>query len=169
MPTLLVITASLAGPAAPQKLAYQEIARSAVDTERPETGPGVERAHIRPLALLSFPPIRVMALAALCSAHILRVKCTMAHKRKIFASPGAHHNPNKSLLLRRNWLRSAKPRACCPNLCISQTPHGRKPNRPPKIPILRPNRQFVFSAVPQHRLMHQDAQTQNRCHLPLPG
>jgi len=51
-------------------LAYQEIARSVVDTEILETGPYVERALSRPPTLLSSPPIRGMALAALCSAHI---------------------------------------------------------------------------------------------------
>ena len=74
MPTLLVFTASPADRAAPQKLAYQEIAGSAGDTERPETGPGVERARIRPLALLSSPPVRVMGLAALCTAHISAIR-----------------------------------------------------------------------------------------------
>ena len=78
MPTLLVFTVSPADRAAPQKLAYQEIAGSAGDTERPETGPGVERARIHPLALLSSPPVRVMGLAALCTTHISAIRCTLS-------------------------------------------------------------------------------------------
>jgi hypothetical protein len=70
LPTLLVFTASPAGRAAPEKLAYQEIARSAADTERRENGPDVERARIRPIALLSSAPVRVMGLAALCTVQI---------------------------------------------------------------------------------------------------
>jgi hypothetical protein len=65
LPTLLVFSASSAGPAAPQQLAYQEIARSAVDTEILETGPrrgrNVEPDPSRPPAL---------GRGGLCSAHV---------------------------------------------------------------------------------------------------
>jgi hypothetical protein len=90
LPTLLVFAASPAGPAAPRKLAYQEIARSAVDTERPETGPGVELAPIRPPALRASPPIWVMALAALCSAHVSAfcAQCCTNEKSPPVPSPG---------------------------------------------------------------------------------
>jgi len=69
LPKLLVFSASPADAAAPQKLAYQEIARSAVDTEILETGPrrgkNVERVCSHSPALLSSHPILVMALAEL--------------------------------------------------------------------------------------------------------
>jgi hypothetical protein len=39
-------------------------------SERRESDLGVKRAPVRPLALLSFPPVRVMGLAALCNVHI---------------------------------------------------------------------------------------------------
>ncbi len=98
MPTLLVFTASPADRAAPQKLADREIAGSAADIQRSETGPGVER----PLALLSSPP--GMGLAALCTRANFRDPCTVLHKQKVSARAEAPHDHNKSLLLRRNWL-----------------------------------------------------------------
>jgi hypothetical protein len=67
----------------------------------------VERARSRTPAFLS--------LAALCSAHIFRLSAQRCTTDK--SSPGARaqRNHNKSLLLRRNWLRSAKPRVARPN------------------------------------------------------
>jgi hypothetical protein len=72
--TLLRLTASPAGRAAPQKLAYEEIVHQEIErsaaSERRETGPRVERARIRPLALFSSLPVRFMRLTALCNVHI---------------------------------------------------------------------------------------------------
>ena len=59
-----------------------------------------------------------------------RDPCTGMHKRKISAGAEVQHNHNISLLLRRNWLRSAKPRATRPHLCASQAPLARNQNRP---------------------------------------
>jgi hypothetical protein len=58
-----------------------------------------------------------------------RDPCTVLHKRKISAGAGSVHNHNKSLPLRRNWLRSAKPRATRPNRYASEAASGQKPNR----------------------------------------
>ncbi len=113
--------------------------------------------------------------------------CTGMHKRRIPAVAEIPHTHNKSLLLRRNWLRFANPRATRPNLCASETPLARNQTVPPKTHIRRPNREFVFSLHPRSappapphqfawirsqclpRSVHRNAQTQNRCHLPLPG
>jgi hypothetical protein len=151
LPTLLVFTASPADRAAPQKLAYQEIAGSAGDTERPEPGPGVERARIHPLALLSSPPGRAKGLAALCTSAYFRDWCTVLHKRKISAGAEAPHNHNKSLLLKRNCFRTAKSRVIRRNLCASKALPARNQTAPPMTHIVRPNREFVFSAAPEDR------------------
>ena len=103
---LLVLTASPAGRAAPQKLAYQEIAHQgiashAADSERRETG---SQRGTLPHTPSCASPVRVMGLAALCDVHISAVKCTILHKGKISTSAKTPHNSNKSLGLRRNWL-----------------------------------------------------------------
>ncbi len=87
LPTLLVFAASPADRAAPRKLAYQEIAESTGDTETPETGPGVERARILPLALLSSPTVGVMALAPLCTAHIFAIRAQSCTNEKSPLAP----------------------------------------------------------------------------------
>ena len=62
------------------------------------------------------PPAALPNLGAFVHRTSFRDPCTVLHKRKISAGAEAPNNPNKSLLLRRNWLRSAKPHATRPNL-----------------------------------------------------
>ncbi len=71
-------------------------------------------------------------------------RTTGMHKRKISAVAAATHNHNQSLLLRRNWLRSARPCATRLNLCASVTPLARNQTVPPKTRILKQNREVRF-------------------------
>ncbi len=147
MPTLLVFTTSPADRAAPQKLAYQEIAGSAGDTERPAIGPGVERARIRPLAVLPSPSVRVMGLAALCPAHISAIGAQSCTNEKSPSVPRP-----RITITNHDYLEGIgfEPQNR-PNPCASETPPARDQTAPPKTRILRPNREFVFSAAPQDR------------------
>jgi hypothetical protein len=108
-------------------------------------------------------------------------KCTIVHKRKIPAGANDSHNNNKSLPLRRSWLRFAKSRRA--------TPTGEHPRRleagnqtaPLETGILSPNRQFIFRRTQDPRKARSSGtlhpiymctkmhKPQNRCHLPLPG
>jgi hypothetical protein len=87
---------------------------------------------------------RVMGLAALCTAYISSIRAQECAKRKISAGTDAPYNPSKSLLLRRNWLRSARPCATRLNLCASVTPLARNQTVPPKTRILKQNREVRF-------------------------
>ncbi len=150
MPTLLVFTASPATRAAPQKLAYQGIAGSAGGTERPETAPGVECARARPLALLSSPPVRVMGLEALCTKQISAIGAQKCTNKKSLPVPRPRITITNHDYLEGIGFEPQNRAQTAPNPCASEA-QVRNQTVPPKIRILRPNTEFVFSAAPPDR------------------
>jgi hypothetical protein len=180
LPTFPVFNASPAGRAAPQKLAYHEIARSAVDTAGDKESPrNRSRRGTRP-----HPPSR----ASFISSHpghgpggfvqrsSYRILCTMVHKRKTSASERDPHNHNKSLLLRRSWLRSAKPRETRPPTPPCVHPRRfitRNQTAPPEISHPQTKQGVRFFVAPQGRSSappHAQRCTNPKpLHLPLSG
>ena len=140
MPTLFPFTPSSADHTAPEKLSYREIARSAGNEIR-ESGAGVKRAPIRPFPFLR--PVRVNGYGGFVQCGKNPENVHNFAQWKNLCRCQIPDNPHKSLLLRRNWLRSTKPRATRPNPCPSATPHGPKSNGP-GIRILSPKRSSFF-------------------------
>jgi hypothetical protein len=153
LPTLLHLYRLACRPRRAAESCIHEVTASAGDTERPETGPNVERANGRPLALLSIFSRPDHGSSSLVHRAYFRDPCTVLHKRKISAGARAPHNRSKPLLLRRNWLRSANPGTSRPSLCASETPLAGYQTVPPKTRILWPTRKFVFSAAPRTALL----------------
>ena len=174
MPTFPVFNASPAGRAAPQKLAYHEIARSAVDTAGDKESPrNRSRRGTRP-----HPPSR----ASFISSHpghgpggfvqrsSYRILCKWCTNEKPPPVNGTRITITNHYYLEevgfdpQNPAKPApQPRpVCIPDASLPET-------KPPRLrfPILRPNRESVFSlhprGAPPRRLTHKGAQTQNRC------
>jgi hypothetical protein len=122
--------------------------------DRPETGPDVERTAIRPFALLSSPPVpgTGLALAALCTAHICRLSAQSCTNEKSPPMLRPRITATNYCYLEEIGFDPQNPAQPAPP-CV----HPRrlwpeiKPPRLTKTRILRPNRQFVFSAAPQQR------------------
>jgi hypothetical protein len=186
--TLLVFTASPAGRAAPQKLAYQEIARSAAGTEPRETGPGVERARIRPLALLSSAPVPEHASGRLCALwmfpRLSAQSCTNEKSRPVSMPRITITNHCYLEDIGFDPQNRAQPAPTCvhPRRLMA----GNQNRREHKIRIIRLNREFVLSAAAQEpssraaspirvnsrpkcpRRVHRGAQTQEPLPLAAP-
>jgi len=160
LPPLLVFTASPADRAAPQKLAYEKIARSAAESK---TGPGVERARIRPLALLT---------SHLCTVHISAIRAQFCTIKKSPPVPRPLITPTNHYYLKEIGFASQNRAQSAPTSVDPRLLMARNQTTPPKIRILRPNREFAFSAAscPKclPRRVHKSAQTQRRFPLAAP-
>jgi hypothetical protein len=159
LPTLHEFIASRADCVVPEKLAYQEIAhqeieRTAADSERRETGPGVDRARIRPLTLPSSPPVRLMGRAALCIVH------TSATSAQFCPSEKSPPVPSPRITLKNNYYLEEigfDPRNRAQRALTCGTARSSRAASPIRVPKCLP------------RSVHKDAQPKNRCHFPLPG
>jgi hypothetical protein len=110
--------------------------------------------YSKPVRRRTRPQPPSSASSGLVQRSYFRVKCTKMHKRKISTGVRTPHNHNKSLPLRRNWLRTAKPAQSNPTpqpVCI------------PEVPPLHPG------APPAPPHAQRCTKPKNRCHLPLSG
>jgi hypothetical protein len=80
----------------------------ATNAQSPETGPFCGTGPHPPRGPSCASSCLGASLTALCTTHHSCDPCTVLHKRKLPATPRPPHNPNKLLLLRQNWVRSAK-------------------------------------------------------------
>jgi hypothetical protein len=196
--TLLAPTASTNDRAMPRKPASQEIPRCVTsrlkdppltmplttpfNNERPETGPRRGTGQRPPFCVscISSRLGHVIGLAALCLCAYFRDPCTVMHKRKIPAGARYPRNQNKSLLLRGNWLRSAKRPATSPPVGIREIREIHRATQPQRRPQASQGVRFFRGARPIRvyfrplgapcfqRSAHSNAQTQSRRHLLLP-
>jgi hypothetical protein len=121
--------------------------------DRPETGPDVERTAIRPLAFLSSPPVpgTGLALAALCTAHIFRLSAQSCTNEKSPAVLRPRITATNYYCLEEIGFDPQNPAQPAPIGHASEMPLAGNQTAPPKTRILRPSREFVFSAAPQQR------------------
>ncbi len=150
LPTLLVFTASPADRSVPEKRAYPEIAASAGDTERPETGPGVERARSALLRFFHLPPSGSWVWRLCAPAHISAIGAQSCTNEK---SPPV---PRPGITITNHYYLEGigfdpQNRAQPAPTGASETPLAGNQTAPPKTRILGPDREFVFSAAPQDR------------------
>jgi hypothetical protein len=176
LPTLIVFTESRAYRAALEKLACREIAhqgnRKCRRLHRKNRNRSRRGTRPHPPSFASFHLLPcgswVWRLCATCRFH---PKMHNPAQRKISAGAKARHNHSKSLLLRRNRLRSAKPRGAAPTCVHARRLMARNQNAPLKTRHLQSVR---FSAVlprnvPQgRRLSAQRCTTTNRTTIAAP-
>jgi hypothetical protein len=149
--------------------------------------PGVPEIGFKPQSAPPCAHLRIMHKHApgqfvfpTAGSAYFRDPCTVMHKRKIPAGARYPRNQNKSLLLRGNWLRSAKRPATRPPVGIREIREIHRATRAQPRPQAgqgvrffrgaRPIRVYSppFAAPCFPRSAHSHAQTQSRRHLPLP-